>query len=105
MASLGTLLLLTAFVVCSYAAVISVVGARRGSRRLIESGIGGFYLITAIMLLASTVMVNAFMTDDFSIRYVAHYSDRAQQWYYKITTARSCSGRRCCRFLDRSPST
>ena len=32
MASLGSFLLLAAFVVCSYAAVISVVGARRGSR-------------------------------------------------------------------------
>ena len=30
MASLGTFLLLAAFVVCSYAAVVSVVGARRG---------------------------------------------------------------------------
>jgi hypothetical protein len=40
MPALGTFLLLAAFVVSSYAAVASVVGARRGSRRLIESGIG-----------------------------------------------------------------
>jgi hypothetical protein len=47
MASLGSFLLLSAFVICSYAAVISVVGARRRSRALIESGIGAFYLIAA----------------------------------------------------------
>ena len=85
MASLGAFLLLAAFVVCSYAAVVSVVGARRGSRRLIESGVGAFYLITAIMGVASAVMINAFVTNDYSIKYVAHYSDSVQPLFYKIT--------------------
>src|SRR5712664_1515396 len=86
MASLGSFLLLASFVICSYAAVISVVGARRGSRPLIWSGVGSFYLITALMTLASAVMVNAFLTDDFSIKYVAHYSDSVQPLFYKITS-------------------
>ena len=42
MAALGSFLLLATFVVCSYASAASVVGARRGSRPLIESGIGAF---------------------------------------------------------------
>src|SRR5262252_2391116 len=86
MASLGSALLLATFVVCSYAAVISVVGARRRSRRLIESGIGAFHLITALMVAASAVMINAFLTGDFSIKYVAHYSDSVQPFFYKITS-------------------
>jgi len=86
MASLGTFLLLVTFVVCSYATVASVVGARRGSRGLVESGIGAFYLTAALMIAASAVMINAFLTDDFSIRYVAHYSDRVQPLFYKITS-------------------
>src|SRR5947208_3890437 len=86
MASLGSFLLLAAFVVCSYAAVISVVGARRRSRQLIESGIGAFYLVAAVMTCASAVMINAFLTNDFSIRYVAHYSDSVQPLFYKITS-------------------
>ncbi len=86
MASLGTFLLLSAFVVCSYAVVASVAGARRRSRRLIESGIGAFYLICALMTCASAVMINAFLTDDFSINYVAHYSDSVQPLFYKITS-------------------
>src|SRR6059036_38531 len=86
MASLGTFLLLATFVVCSYAAVVSVVGARRGSRRLIESGIGAFYMVAALMTAASTVIVNAFLTDDYSIKYVEHYSDRVQPLFYKITS-------------------
>src|SRR5262245_15231381 len=86
MASLGTFLLLATFVVCSYAAVVSVVGARRRSRRLIESGIGAFYLVAALMTVASAVMVNAFLTNDYSIKYVAHYSDSVQPLFYKITS-------------------
>src|SRR5438132_7813607 len=86
MASLGSALLLASFVVCSYAAVVSVVGARRGSRRLIESGVGAFYLVCALMTAASAVMINAFLTGDFSIKYVVHYSDSVQPLFYKITS-------------------
>src|ERR671935_896073 len=86
MASLGTFLLLATFVVCSYAAGVSVAGARRRSRRLIESGIGAFYLIAALMTCASAVMVNAFLTNDYTIKYVVHYSDSVQPLFYKITS-------------------
>ena len=75
MASLGYYLLLAAFVVCAYAAAISVGGARRRSRALIESGVGAFYLFTAIMAAASAVIVYAFVTGDYSIKYVQRYSD------------------------------
>src|SRR3954470_8706013 len=86
MASLGSFLLLATFVVCAYAAVASVVGARRRSRRLTESGIGAFYLVCALMTCASAVMINAFLMNDFSIKYVSHYSDSIQPLFYKITS-------------------
>jgi cytochrome c-type biogenesis protein CcmF len=86
MASLGSFLLIATFVVCSYAAVVSVVGARRRSRRLIESGIGAFYTMAALMTAASAVMINAFLTEDYSIKYVQHYSDSVQPLFYKITS-------------------
>src|SRR4029078_7773258 len=86
MAALGSFLLLASFVVCSYSAVASVVGARRGSRRLIESGISAVYLLAAFMTVASAVMINAFLTNDFSIKYVVHYSDSVQPLFYKITS-------------------
>src|SRR5438094_1704763 len=86
MASLGSALLLASFVVCSYAAVVSVAGARRRSLPLIESCVGAFYLTTALMTVASAIMINAFLTDDFSIKYVAHCSDSVQPLFYKITS-------------------
>jgi cytochrome c-type biogenesis protein CcmF len=85
MASLGYYLLLAAFVVCAYAAAISVGGARRRSRALTESGIGAFYLVTAIMAAASAVIVYTFVTGDYSIKYVQRYSDSAQPLFYKLT--------------------
>ena len=63
-----------------------MAGARRRSRRLIESGIGAFYLVAALMTVASAVIVHAFVTDDYSIKYVQHYSDAAQPLVYKITS-------------------
>src|SRR5438132_1189793 len=86
MASLGSFLLLATFVVCSYSAAVSVAGARRRSRPLIESGVGAFYLTAALMTVASAVMINAFLTNDYSIKYVAHYSDSVQPLFYKITS-------------------
>src|SRR6187549_2536916 len=86
MASLGYYLLLAAFVVCAYAAAISVGGARRRSRALIESGVGAFYLVTAIMAAASAVIVYAFVTGDYSIKYVQRYSDSTQPLFYKLTS-------------------
>ena len=55
--SLGYYLLLAAFVVCAYSLAASVAGARRRSQALIESGIGSFYLVAALMSVASAVIV------------------------------------------------
>src|SRR5678815_1371039 len=86
MASLGSYLLLTAFVICAYAASISIAGARRRSRRLIESGVGAFYLTAAVMAAASAVMIYSFVTNDYTIKYVQRYSDAVQPLFYKITS-------------------
>jgi len=86
MSSLGTFLLLASFVVGSYAAAACVAGARRGSRRLIESGIGASYFVAALLTLASVVMIHAFVTDDYTIKYVQHYSDSVQPFVYKLTS-------------------
>jgi cytochrome c-type biogenesis protein CcmF len=86
MPSLGNFLLLASFVVCAYAIAASVAGARRRSRRLVESGLGAFHLITALMTVASAVMVHAFVTNDYSIKYVQRYSDSVQPLAYKIAS-------------------
>src|SRR5688572_17697389 len=86
MPALGNVLLLAAFVACAYAIAASVAGARRRSSRLIESGTGAFYLITALMTMASGVMVHAFVTNNYSIKYVQRYSEAAQPLAYKVAS-------------------
>jgi cytochrome c-type biogenesis protein CcmF len=86
MASLGYYLLLAAFVVCAYACAMSVAGARRRSRRLVETGIGASYLLTAIMAVASSVIVYSFVVGDYSIKYVQRYSDTTLPLPYKLAS-------------------
>src|SRR5918992_4199803 len=86
MSGLGSFLLLAAFVISAYAAAISVAGARRRSRGMIESGIGAFYLVAAVMTVASGVIVHAFVVGDYTIKYVQRYSDAVQPLFYKITS-------------------
>src|ERR671918_633986 len=86
MPALGNALLLAAFVACAYAVAASVAGARRRSTRLIESGTGAFYLVTALMTVASGVIVHAFVTNNYAIKYVQRYSDAAQPLAYKIAS-------------------
>ena len=86
MATLGSWTLLAAFVACAYAIAASVAGARRRSARMVQSGVGAFYLVTALMTLASAIIVHAFVTQNYSIRYVDRYSDSVQPLFYKLTS-------------------
>lgn len=86
MSSLGTFTLLAAFVVAAYAAAMSVAGARRRNTRLIESGIGAFYLVAALMTVGTALIVHAFVTGNYAIRYVDRYSDAAMPFFYKLTS-------------------
>jgi cytochrome c-type biogenesis protein CcmF len=85
MASLGTFTLLAAFVASAYAAAAAIVGARRASRSLVASAIGAFYLVAALLTVGTAVIVHAFVIDDYSIKYVQHYSDSFQPLVYKLT--------------------
>src|SRR5258708_32732428 len=83
---LGSFALLGTFVVASHALAASVAGGRRRSRSLIESGVAAFYTTAALMTVASGILVHAFVTGNYAIKYVQRYSDAAQPLIYKITS-------------------
>jgi cytochrome c-type biogenesis protein CcmF len=85
MAAFGTFTLLVALVVATYAGVASLIGARRGNRRLIASGRAGVYALAAVLGLSSVALVYAFVSHDYSIKYVHHYSDASSPLFYQIT--------------------
>jgi len=86
MASLGSFLILAAFVLASGAFAASIAGSRRGHRALVEGGIGLFHTVTAITGVISAVIIHAFVVGDFSIKYVQRYSDSAQPLFYKLAS-------------------
>ncbi|MBA3950103.1 MAG: heme lyase CcmF/NrfE family subunit, partial [Acidobacteria bacterium] len=86
MPAFGSFILLTALVVSSLAFALSIVGARRRARSLIDAGIAAQHLVTALMFVASAVMIHAFVTDNFSIKYVDRYSDSVQPLFFKLTS-------------------
>ncbi len=86
MAAFGTLTLLIALVVATYGAAASIVGVRRRSPRLIESGRAAAYALAAVLGMSSVTIWYAFLTHDFSIKYVQHTSDVATPLFYKITS-------------------
>jgi cytochrome c-type biogenesis protein CcmF len=86
MASLGTFLILAAFVTASGACAACLAGARRQNRSLIDGGIGLMHVVTAMMLAASAIIVHAFVTEDYRIKYVQHYSDEVQPMFFKLAS-------------------
>ena len=86
MASLGTFLILATFVLASGAFAAAIAGARRGQRSLVEGSIGLFHAVTALMVVASAIIIHAFVVGDFGIKYVQRYSDAAQPLFYKLAS-------------------
>ena len=86
MPAFGSFLLLTALVVSACAFALSVVGGRRRVRSLVDAGIAAQHLVTALMFVASAVMIHAFVTSNFAIKYVDRYSDSVQPLFYKLTS-------------------
>src|SRR5262245_29653640 len=84
MAAFGTLTLLIALVVATYAGTASLIGVRRGSRRLVESGRSGVYALAAVLGLSSVAMWYSFLSHDYSIKYVHRYSDASSPLFYQI---------------------
>ena len=86
MANLGTFILLAVFVVAATPWRRRWPAPAADRARLVESGIGAFYLVTALMTVASALIVHAFATNDYSIKHVQRYSDAAQPLFYKLTS-------------------
>lgn len=86
MAQLGLYLLLAALVVATYTACAAVVGHHRRSHRLLVSARYGAFAVFGILSSASLALIYLFVTNDYSVKYVQHYSDRSMPLFYKVTS-------------------
>ena len=84
-ADVGFGMTIVALVLALYGGVVAAVGARTGRAALVESAqhaaLGVFTLVTACFAL----LTYAFLTFDFSIRYVASNTNLGTPFYYRIT--------------------
>src|SRR5437879_5255602 len=82
---LGYAATVVGFVLALYGAIAAVIGVRTGQANWLRTGeraaIGVWLLITACIAL----MLYAFLTFDFSVRYVAVNTNRGTPFYYRIT--------------------
>jgi cytochrome c-type biogenesis protein CcmF len=80
----GTLVVFAILVVAAYTFAVAVV-AGRGRPRYLQAARLGAYGTVALVGLGIVCLAYAFITHDFRIRYVAHYSNRAMTPAYLLT--------------------
>ena len=84
-AFVGTVSLLVAYIVGAWGIASGIAGNAKKSRKLVASSVYALYGFSALIALASALMIYAFVTHDFSIKYVAHTSDVSMSTWYKVT--------------------
>ena len=84
MAQFGQFSLVLAFVLAIYSIAASLLGIRLKNDRLIASGRNAGIGVFASLSAAIGTLAYLFLTSDFSIQYVASYSNRDLPFFYKI---------------------
>ena len=84
MQQVGFFALYYALVVCLVGAAISAAAGLTGSRRFVHTSRFAAYTATGAIASASSVLMHALLTHDFSLQYVASYSDTSMPLFYLI---------------------
>lgn len=82
---LGTGIVYAILVAAAYTFAVSLA-AGRGRPRLLQAARLGAYTTSALVLFAVLLLSYAFVSHDFRIRYVAHYSDRRMSTPYLLAS-------------------
>ncbi|HTM19677.1 MAG TPA: cytochrome c-type biogenesis CcmF C-terminal domain-containing protein [Kofleriaceae bacterium] len=81
----GKIVLWVGYLIAAYAAAAGLAGNARKNRRLVDSAVNSLYAFFALMMIASALIIYAFVTHDYTIKYVWAYSDTSMPLGYKIT--------------------
>ena len=84
MVQIGNLAVLLALAASVYAAVAGVVGARARRRDLVASAEHAAHGATGMVVIATVVMLDALVNNDFSIKYVASYTSTTLPLRYRM---------------------
>src|ERR1700689_3048279 len=81
----GTTALLCVMVAAAYTFAVSLAAGANGRPRTLQAARLGAYGTVALIGVSVLCLAYAFVTHDFRIRYVAHYSDRSMPLAYLLT--------------------
>ena len=84
MADLGAIVVLAAFVVAAFGVAASIVGHLRGISPLIISGQRAALSVSLLAILATAALIYSFVTDDFTVAYVAQRSSYETELPLKV---------------------
>jgi c-type cytochrome biogenesis protein CcmF len=81
----GSTLLLAVMVVASYTFAVSLSAGATGRIKTLQAARLGAYGTVALIAVAVLCLAYAFVSHDFRLRYVAHYSDRSMPTIFLLT--------------------
>src|SRR5262245_970258 len=81
----GSTLLLAVMVVASYTFAVSLSAGATGRIKTLQAARLGAYGTVALIAVTVLCLAYAFVSHDFRLRYVAHYSDRSMSTWYLLT--------------------
>jgi cytochrome c-type biogenesis protein CcmF len=82
---LGYGALVVALLLAAYGSVIAAVGARARRPTLVQSAQHAAIVVFVLVTLCFLLLVYAFLTFDFSVRYVANNTNLGTPFYYRVT--------------------
>ena len=85
MIELGNFSLILAFCISLAIVVLLLIGINRKDWRYVEASCRATKAVFLLMTLAVGILINAFITNDFSIEYISSFSEVALPMFYKIT--------------------
>jgi cytochrome c-type biogenesis protein CcmF len=83
---IGNYAIALALTFCAYALFALFYGARTGRRELAKSGERAVYATFGFVLLAVVALETLLLRSDFSVAYVAEYSNRGLPFFYKMAS-------------------
>src|SRR5579864_7214821 len=81
----GASLLLAVMVVASYTFAVALAAGANGRPRTLQAARFGAYGTVSLIGATVVCLAYAFVSHDFRIRYVSHYSDRSMPLHYLLT--------------------
>ena len=82
MVEIGQVAIIAAFSVTAYASIMAFVGGILKARDIVASARWGFYSVVPLLVISTGVLIYSFVTNDFSVKYVAENSNLSMPRIY-----------------------